>query len=98
MSIDEVYKAVRWCWKMDINKAEKVKYVLAVADGIVRGVFEPTSFGRVSKEEAKAEGNPNVAGRSYFNGVAIDSEYLSSPVGGVNVKGQANPIRYLNVR
>ena len=98
MSADKVYDAVRWCWKLDINKAKKVKCVLAVANRTVRGVFEPTSFERVSKEQAKADGNPNFAGRIYFNGVAIDSEYLNTPVGGLNVMGQANPIRYLNVR
>ena len=34
-----VYEAVRWAWQIDRKRAEKADYVLAVVDGICRGVF-----------------------------------------------------------
>jgi hypothetical protein len=39
-----IYEAVRQCWNNNKTKAEQVDYVLAVVNGIVKGVFKPTKW------------------------------------------------------
>lgn len=97
MSMEEVYQHTRWCWKMDQDRARNAKYVLAVADGIVRGVFEPSRFERVSKAKAKSEGDPSSEGRVYFDGVFVKSPYLFSSTKAFGKPGQGNPVRYINL-
>ena len=36
---DGLYNAVRWSWKIDVRKAKKCDYILAVVNSIVKGVF-----------------------------------------------------------
>ena len=79
---------------MSISRARKVKYVLAVAHGIVRGVFEPTAFRRVGPENARV---PEDANRVYFNGVPVESRYLHTSTKAFGKRGQASPIRYVNM-
>ena len=97
MSMDEVYEHASWCWKMDQKRAEKAEYVLAVAHGIVRGVFKPSKFRRVSKKKAKSVGNPGLEGRIYFDGVAVKSPYLFTSTKAFGQQGQGNPVRYINL-
>lgn len=51
-SEDEVYKAVRRSWSVNLSRVKKCKYVLAVANGIIRGVFvpEPNSWRLVPED------------------------------------------------
>lgn len=91
MSLEEVYEAARCCWRMDICRARKVEYLLAVANGIVRGVFRPLEFHRVTQELATTE---REAGRVYFDAVVVeDSPYLWCST---REFGQRSEIRYLN--
>lgn len=92
MTQDQVYKAVRWCWRMDIKKAAKAHYVLAVANGIVRGVFKPTEFKRITASEAEDLMDPKAKGRVCFNGDPVDSEYLYTST---KEFGERTPIRYV---
>jgi hypothetical protein len=36
-----VYEAVRHCWRINIDRANRADYVLGVINGIVKGVFNP---------------------------------------------------------
>lgn len=94
MTIDAVYEAARWCWKMNINRARRAKYVLAVANGIVRGVFKPTRFARVTAGNAR---KPSEVGRVYFEGHPVESAYLHTSTKAFGQRGQANPVRYVNM-
>lgn len=95
MSLDQVYEKVRWCWRLNIGKAQKAKYILAVAHGIVRGVFSPYEFVRVKSHEIKHEKDEN---RVYFNAKSEpDSPYLHKSTKAFGQKGQASPIRYVNI-
>jgi hypothetical protein len=39
-----VYEAVRHSWRANIYRAKKATYVLAVINGMVKGVFEPEEW------------------------------------------------------
>ena len=39
-----VYEAVRNSWKVSLARAKRVKYVLAIVDGICKGVFAPDDW------------------------------------------------------
>lgn len=95
METEEIYEAVRWCWRMNINRARQARYVLAVAHGIVRGVFKPTRFVKVGPDEANA---PAEIGRVAFDAVTVDgSPYLYAATKAFGKRGQASPIRYINM-
>lgn len=34
-----VYERVRWCWRIDVERAEQADYILAVQGGVCVGVF-----------------------------------------------------------
>lgn len=94
MSEQEVYDAVRWAWKLSIPRAKKAKYILAVAHGIVRGVFKPTDFHTIKDNE---EQHVKDSGRVHFEAEWVsDSPYLHCNTKAFMKKGQASPIRYLN--
>ena len=79
---------------MDIKRARKAHYVLAVANGIVRGVFKPTGFAKVTESDVR---DPKDVGRAYFDGHPVDSPYLLASTKAFGQRGQANPIRYVNM-
>lgn len=60
-----IYKAVRWCWKIRPNRANKYPYVLAVRYGIVVGVYQINENGWKKVENSK---------RAYFDGIEAPDE------------------------
>lgn len=67
-----LYDAVRFAWRINVEKAKKVDYIFAVERGIVVGVY-------IAKEWKKATPanfpfNRYVKGRFGFNGVEADEE------------------------
>lgn len=54
-----IYKAVRWCWKVNPEKANRYPYVLAVRYGIVVGVYKINENGWKKVEDSD---------RAYFDG------------------------------
>ena len=84
-----VYEAVRGAWKLNVKKAQKSDFVLALRQGLVIGVF-------IHKEWLEAE---NCPGRFGFVGEPAPSEikklYLEKRIpDSMRKKGAANPIRY----
>ena len=95
MSPEAVCHEARWCWRMDLNRAKRARYILAVAHGIVRGVFRPLRFGHVSKAQAASQ---REVGRVYFDASPVlDSPYMWTSVRAFCQPNQANPIRYVNM-
>jgi len=87
MSLNEVYEITRKFWKIKIQRAEKCSFILGVANGIVRGVFDPKTFGI----------SPNDKNRKYFEGEIIEnSPYMNTSIKAFGKKGQRNPLVYLN--
>lgn len=52
---DPVYETVRYAWKLNMDKANKCKYVFAVVDGIVEGVFEVDEWKYVPERDNRLE-------------------------------------------
>ncbi len=83
-----IYETVRSAWKLNVEKARKYKYVLAVIDGIVREVFEVYEW------------HPNEQGDRYeFTGKQADpvvrNNFINKKVPSkYRKKGQASPVLY----
>jgi len=93
-----IYDATRFAWKLSKNKLEKVDYVLAVIQGIIIGVFEPTEW-----KEARIENFPefheDIPSRMGFVGIEADETikglYLRKRIPTeYRKRGAANPIKY----
>lgn len=87
MSVEEMYEATRGNWKIG-ERAKKIGTVCAVYRGIIREVFEVTSW---NQSEEK--------GRLYFEGkVASNSVrdmYIHTSVSKFWKQGSQNPIKYV---
>ena len=95
MTMDQVGKSVSWYWRMDIKRAENASYVLAVAHGIVRGVFKAPEFRHIPASEAEQLMDPKAKGKVCFNVVPVDSEYLHTSTKELVQPGEQTPIRYV---
>lgn len=82
------YERTRKYWKVNIERAESVDYVLGVYKGIVRTVYRPVRWELVRRDGYGAED-----GRYMFDGDAVEgSPYLNKDVSQF-MKGQT--IRYI---
>jgi hypothetical protein len=82
------YEATRKYWKLNINNAKKVDFVLSEYHGIIRAVYKPIKW--FQDPESK---------RWYFDGIEvneseINQRYLNKVYHGKQ-RGAVNPIRYL---
>ena len=98
----EIYEATRGYWKLKLENAKKVDYVLSVYDGMVLEVYEVAEWfpalstymdrpGKTSPEELQ--------GRYEFVGKIADEEirkrYADKSVSDFFKFGEANPIKYI---
>lgn len=90
----QVYDTVRGWWRLKREVAEKVKLVLAVAYGDVKGVY------KVDRWVDPID--PKEVGRIGFEGAAADKatcdKFMNRSVRALFSKGAANPVRYFNVK
>lgn len=62
---DMIYEGVHFCWNVNLTRARKLDYVLAVYNGIIRGVYPCKNlWHRVKPEMIKV---PQDEGRCYFD-------------------------------
>lgn len=87
----DVYETVRAAWKIDVKKAAKYKYVLAVINGVVREVFEVYEW-HSAKDQNRYEFSGKKANDSVRN-VFIDKKIPSK----YRKKGQASPVLYCKI-
>jgi len=89
-----VYEAVRYAWRLNPNNARNAELVLAVNQGIVRGVFVPDRW-----LEATVENFPgtleNRPGRWGFIGRKATEEIAMMYMGRRVPDSGQNPVRYL---
>jgi len=90
--IDErgtLYEAVRWSWKISKKNAEKAKYVFAVVDGIIKGVFCPSKWLKVEDSDRMkfygSEAPKKICDE--FTGRRLPDDYVK--------RGAANPVMYI---
>ena len=84
-----LFEAVRWSWKVNPTRAEKADWVVAVVDGVCRGVYEVHRW----------EPSTQTPGRWFFVGRQLDadSDPARSWVGKLipeEFRQGRNPIRY----
>ncbi len=92
-----IYEAVRYAWKIDVTRARKAQYILAVCSGLVVGVFVPEIWLEATTEHFPDRESKQ--GRWGFIGCDAPSDitktYLRKRVpSSMRKKGSANPIRY----
>lgn len=98
-----LYDAVRYCWRVNKERAETYPYVMAVVNGVIKDVYKPIEW-----KEATTENFPEYtwqesdAGRYGFVGELADDEIRIKYIGKkvpdrYRKKGAATPIRYINV-
>lgn len=86
---ENLYEMARKYWKVDIRRARKATFVLAIVDGIVKEVYRPAEW--------KLTDNPQHTGRCEFVGVEDDStDYIGKSVKSFYGRSQ-NPVKYINL-
>jgi hypothetical protein len=96
-----IYEAARYSWKLNIDRAREVDFVLAHQKGQVVGVFEVDEWLPAEDQSFADRFNSSDAGRWAFVGHVADSEVLlqyfnkSLPEGFVK-RGASNPVRFLD--
>ena len=94
-----LYDATRCAWKLNVEKAQKADYVLAVTNGIVIGVFKPLKW-----MVTTASNFPNILIGDFPNRFGFEGEEAPREIKAIYMnhrvpssfrkKGAANPIRY----
>ena len=92
------YEAVRYAWKLNVEKAQKAEYVLAVTNGMVVGVYKPLKWMATTMANFPGIGE-DIPGRYGFEGEEAPKEIKDLYIGhrvpsSFKKKGAANPIRY----
>lgn len=83
-----IWDAVRYHWKVSKARAERAECVLAVAKGIVRGVFNPTEWVASDRDgRLEMNGQSDAAKFQHLVGTSVSSRFE---------KGSQNPVKYVN--
>jgi len=104
----KLYDVTRGVWKVNKEKADKAKFAMAVFNGQIKEVYEiiswfkaGTTFSSMHNKE-EVVNNEKLKGRYEFIGniaeKSIRDKYINKMVmRGIFVKGNQNPIRYINI-
>ena len=93
MTDEELYEVTRQWWKIKKERAEKMKYALAVSDSIVRKAFS------IDHWETDKDVGEDYDGRIRFVGKVSDKmqqRFVGKSVKFLFPKGASNPIRYFD--
>lgn len=92
MPDEDVYAAARSAWRVSISKARRAKHILAVAGGIVRGVYIDAEWKRCES------GKPQDKGRWEFDAKPAPAslDWIGLSVRDELPDGSQNPVRYVN--
>jgi len=105
VKLGSLYEAVRWCWRININRALMADYVLAVVNyGTkkfkVEQVFKPTEWHCITAEECKNKKAPTCTckkkpcGRIGFTGKKVVTGEEKKYLGEIIEMGRF-PVTYL---
>ena len=103
--LGSLYEAVRWCWRINIDRAQKADYVLAVVnygnrEFKVEKIFKPTEWHCITAKECTGKKAPTCTcktkpcGRICFTGERAGAEIEKRYLGKIITMSQ-NPVRYL---
>jgi hypothetical protein len=98
-----LYEVTRGVWKVKIERARKAKYAFALYKGIIREVYEIGYWQRADKDGYPTRSDiktRDISKRKEFIGKRANDEiremYLNKSVAHLFVKGNQNPINYVN--
>ena len=102
MSPEELYEVTRGVWKLSIERAQRVRYVFAVFNNVVREVYEveewfaggETAYFHREKEDVEAPDRIEFVGRVAPE--AVRKRYFLKSVSDYFSPGNANPVQYVN--
>ena len=103
MSGQELYEATRGIWKVGGSRRTRVKYALAVFEGVIREVFSVGGWQPAgsSRYETRDFDRRDLLGRWEFTGglapEEVRSRYVGRSVAHYFRHGNVNPVMYLNV-
>lgn len=87
---ESIYDCTRHYWRLNIGRAEKANLVLAIAAGMVVGVFQPIRWYKSN--------HPQYTNRFEFEGIEKEcSSYLGRCVLNVLNPRAQNPVSYINL-
>lgn len=95
MTKNELYEATRKYWRLSKGNAEKMTYVLAVVEGIVRGVFEPKEWHVDEREENKNQKVKRIAFRGEMASDEVWNQYVGKSISHYSKTQGQNPTVYL---
>ncbi len=110
-SLDDqaLYDYTRGRWKLNLQKASKAKFAISIFRGVVQEVYKihkwheagSTISSRNKIDQTELNSIDSLIGRYEFTGdvasEAIRSKYLLKSVKHYFVKGNSNPINYINM-
>jgi uncharacterized protein len=109
MSSQSLYDYTRGRWKVNPIRAKNAKYGISIFDGIVQEVYEihdwhqagTTESSRKPNDKPELNSTKSLIGRFEFKGEVAPGEirdkYLGKSVRHLFAKGNANPIKYVNL-
>ncbi|MFT5647081.1 MAG: hypothetical protein ACI976_001770 [Aureispira sp.] len=109
LSEKELYDFTRGRWKLNTERAKKAKYAMAVYKGIIKEVYHIAEWcdagtslsSRKHNDNTTLNSKESLIKRYEFNGElaskAIREKYNNKSVKHFFVKGNSNPINYINV-
>ena len=109
MDRNVLYDYTRGRWKLNTERAKNAKYGIAIYKGIIQEVYEiqdwhkagSTESSRKPKDRPELNSTKSIEGRYEFTGKLASKEvrekYISKSVKHYFVRGNSNPINYVNV-
>jgi hypothetical protein len=109
MSSQSLYDYTRGRWKLSEKRAKKAQFGLAVYDGLIQEVYEIKDWHKAGTTESTRRPNDrpdlnstkSLVGRIEFTGKVAPAEirekYVGKSVRHFFLKGNANPVKYMNI-
>jgi hypothetical protein len=102
MTSQELYEATRGCWVMSLRSCERAEIALAVNSGVVLEVFQIDSWhpGGTTPYVTRRLRDDLDRRLEFIGQVALDvlrNKYRGKSVAHYFKRGEANPIKYLNL-
>lgn len=94
MTEGELYEATRKYWRLSKKNAKNIQYVLAVANGIIRGIFKPKKWVEDIRPESEGKA-PRIAFIGEVAPKEIYEKYIGKTVNSYPKTQGQNPTVYL---
>ena len=100
MSAEELYNTIRGRWRLNPKIAEKANYAFAIHKGIVKEVYKIDGWFPATKDSGLNVSGDFTGRYEFVGNVASDSirnKYKRASVKHYFLRGNSNPINYINL-